>query len=190
MYHSAGNFMLSMYFYYYGYGISQKIKGMIDIAGGPLRYYVAAQILLPLILDTDVEDIVKNGDKVHKFFLKSLSSTGFDIGFKTKYETVSFIHYIKSPDYGEVFAATWNHPNVLKLFIHGRNDTLFNSDLLNEKVIYYAYRKELDKSYEEKLTKKYEEFYKPKVTPKNLQERFIFTIPKGQHSVHNQQRNH
>ena len=46
--------MLSMYFYYYGYGISQKIKGMIDIAGAPLRYYLAAQVLLPLILDTDV----------------------------------------------------------------------------------------------------------------------------------------
>lgn len=72
-----------------------------------------------------------------------MSKTGFDLGFKTKFETLSFLHYVKSPNYGEIFEATWNHPNVLKLFIHGRNDTLFDSKLLNEKAIYYAYRKEL-----------------------------------------------
>lgn len=77
-----------------------------------------------------------------------MSSTGFDLGFHTKYETLSFIHYIKSPDYGEVFASTWNHPNVLKLFIHGRNDTLFNSSLLNQKAIYYTYKKDIPKDYE------------------------------------------
>jgi hypothetical protein len=45
--------MLGMYFFYYGYSISQKIKGIIDISGGPLRYYISAQMLTPIILETD-----------------------------------------------------------------------------------------------------------------------------------------
>lgn len=44
--------MLSMYFYYYGFSIASKIKGMIDIAGGPLRYYFSARTLVPIILAT------------------------------------------------------------------------------------------------------------------------------------------
>jgi phage terminase large subunit len=98
---------------------------MIDISGGPLRYYISARTLVPIILATDFNEIVQNADKVHKLFLKSMSTVGFDLGFKTKYETLSFLHYIKHPDYGEIFDATWNHPNILKKFIHGRNDTLF-----------------------------------------------------------------
>lgn len=44
---------MSMYFKYYGEKIWPRIKGMIDIAGGPLRFYLAAQLFTPLILDTD-----------------------------------------------------------------------------------------------------------------------------------------
>jgi|688.fasta_scaffold153643_4 hypothetical protein len=98
-----------------------------------------------------------------------MSRTGFDIGFTTKYETLSFLHYIKAPEYGEIFPTTWNHPNVLKLFIYGRNDTLFTPSLLNEKAIYYTYAKELPKDYESKLIKKYEKLYTPKNSPSNLQ---------------------
>lgn len=118
-----------------------------------------------------------------------MSSTGFGMDFKSKYETMSFLHYIKSPDYGEIFDATWNHPSVLKLFIHGRKDTLFQPKLLNEKVVYYCYQKKLKDSYEEKLTDKYEKLFKPKSRPQQLQERFVFAIPRGQHSVHRQERN-
>lgn len=41
-----------MYFFYYGYAIESKIKGMIDISGAPLRFYAAAQMLTPVIMDT------------------------------------------------------------------------------------------------------------------------------------------
>ena len=53
VYHSAGNLILSMYFYYFGYDISRRLKGMIDISGAPLRYYMSAQLLVPIIMDTD-----------------------------------------------------------------------------------------------------------------------------------------
>lgn len=78
---------------------------------------------------------------------------------------------------------------MLKLFIHGRNDTLFESKLLNEKVAYYCYLNKLDGSYEERLTDKYEKLFKPKLRPEQLQDRFVFAIPWGQHSVHKQERN-
>lgn len=58
VYHSAGNFILSMYFYYYGFSIAPKIKGMIDISGAPLRYYMSAQLLVPVIMNADFREIV------------------------------------------------------------------------------------------------------------------------------------
>jgi len=57
--------------------------------------------------------------------MKNVSKTGFDLGFKSKYETLSFLHYVKCEEYGEMFESTKNHPKILKLIIHGRNDTLF-----------------------------------------------------------------
>lgn len=54
IYHSAGNFILSMYFYYFGNDdLYSRIRGMIDIAGAPLRYYISARTLVPVILNTD-----------------------------------------------------------------------------------------------------------------------------------------
>lgn len=97
MYHSAGNFILGMYFHLYGYGLAGKIKGLIDISGGPLRYYTAAQLLVPVVLQADFEEIMQNSDKVSRMFLKAVGSTGFDLGFKSKYQTLSFLHYTRSP---------------------------------------------------------------------------------------------
>jgi len=31
---------------------------MIDISGAPLRYYISAQLLVPVILETDFKEIV------------------------------------------------------------------------------------------------------------------------------------
>ncbi len=68
-----------------------------------------------------------------------------------------------------MFDTTWNHPKVLKLFIHGRNDSLFDSKLLNEKVMYFTYQKELEQSYNQKLLEKYKQMYKPSSKVENLQ---------------------
>jgi len=32
--------------------------------------------------------------------LKNVSKAGFDLGYKTKYETIGFLHFIKCPEYG------------------------------------------------------------------------------------------
>ena len=71
---------------------------MIDIAGAPLRYYTSARMLSPVIIETDVAEMIKNGDRVHQFFIKSMSSLGFDLGFN-KYNTLAFLHFMKSPNY-------------------------------------------------------------------------------------------
>lgn len=41
------------------------------------------------------------------------------------------MRYIQSKDFGKGFVNTTNHPNILKLFIHGNKDTLFETTLLN-----------------------------------------------------------
>lgn len=92
---------------------------------------------------------------MHEFFVTSLSSMGFDLGFKNKYQTLSFLRLVKSPDYGELFETTRHHPEVLKLIIHGRKDTLFDSTLLNEKAIYFSMLRELEEGYNQELVKKY-----------------------------------
>lgn len=76
---------------------------MIDIAGGPLRFYPSARIFIPIVMNTNFEEITKNIDKVHNYFMKTVSGVGFNLGFRDKYETASFFRYMKTPDYNSVF---------------------------------------------------------------------------------------
>ena len=103
-------------------------------------------MLAPLILSTDIQEVIDNIDQVHKFFIKSVSALGFDLGF-SKYNTLALFNMIKNPDMAEAFEATWHHPAVLKLMIHGRNDGVFSDELLNEKAIYYTYKRSLNPQY-------------------------------------------
>ena len=106
-----------------------------------------------------------------------MKQTGFDLNFRDKYDTLAFMHYIKNPGYNELFKVAEGYPNILKLFIYGRRDTLFETRLINEKVIFYSYKNKMDSELESKLAKKYEMMRGSK--EKNLQERFICAIPKG-----------
>lgn len=63
--------------------------------------------------------------------IKNIQKVGFPLAFNNKYETLAFIKYVKSKDYGELFANMVNHPKILKLIIHGLRDPLFEPPLLN-----------------------------------------------------------
>lgn len=77
-----------------------------------------------------------------------MSSAGFRLDFKNKYQTLSFMRYIQSKNYGIGFQITLDHPNILKLIIHGTKDSLFESPLLNEKAIHFCYKRNLPENYE------------------------------------------
>lgn len=98
---------------------------MIDIAGGPSIFYSSARMFSPIILETDFATFEKEVDKIHKIFLRAISSTGFNLDFKNKYQTLAFMRYIQSKNYGVGFQITLDHPKILKLIIHGTKDALF-----------------------------------------------------------------
>ena len=68
---------------------------------------------------------MEEGDKIHKFFMSSMKQTGFSLDFRDKYDTLSFMHFIKNPGFSELFEVSRHYPNLLKLLVYGRNDTLF-----------------------------------------------------------------
>ena len=57
---------------------------------------------------------------------------------------------------------------------------------LDEKAIFYLYNKDttLDSEYEKNLSQKYNQVHG--TNPKNLQEKFIYKIKEGKHSLHMQ----
>lgn len=71
---------------------------------------------------------------------------------------------------------------VLKCFIYGRNDNRIPEPYLNQTAIYYCHKRKLDDTYEERIRKVLSERYG--VNAVNVQERFIFNIEGGKHSLH------
>lgn len=77
-----------------------------------------------------------------------------------------------------------NLPKVLKLFLYGSKDRIFPEHLIHEKALYYSYVNTLDPEYEAKLNRAYSKLYGHSCH--NVQERFIFCMEGGQHSLHMQ----
>ena len=96
------------------------------------------------------------------------------------------MRYIKSKNYGELFEMARQYPKIVKLLIYGQNDTIFETVLLNEKSIFYTYKNKPEIN-EEIITEKYTKIF-PKERVKNVQEKFIFAVPKAQHSLHTQEK--
>ena len=78
--------------------------------------------------------------------MKAMKQLGFELGFQDKYQTLSFMRYIKSNKYGELFEMAHYYPPVVKLLVYGRNDTIFETQLLNEKSIFYTYKNKPEKN--------------------------------------------
>lgn len=88
----------------------------------------------------NLQKYTKNADLAHKLFTKMMSSTGFALDLNQSMKHLSFIHYIKS-NYKN-FRRYLEPPQSAQAFVR-RNDTLFESKLLNEKVAYYCYLNKL-----------------------------------------------
>ena len=75
---------------------------------------------------------------------------------------------------------------VLKCFIYGRQDNRLAEENLNETAIYYCHKRTFDETYENKIRTIFNEKYGMKID--NSQERFVYNIDGGKHSIHIQRR--
>ena len=103
VYHSFGSFVLGTYLNVYGLKHLKFLKGMIEISGSPIRFYMAARSLGSFVLSFQFQDLLEEGDSIHKFFMSSMKQTGFNLKFRDRYDTLSFMHFIKNPGFSELF---------------------------------------------------------------------------------------
>jgi hypothetical protein len=94
--------------------------------------------------------------------------------------------YKSGRGFQEIFEDLRKLPNVLKCFIFGRKDIVFPEDKINEKVAFYSYKNKFEPSYQLQLEKTYERFFGTK--SENVQERFVYSIEGGYHSIHMQKK--
>lgn len=98
VYHSFGSFILGLYLHFFKEQFpANRLKGMIDIAGSPLRYYITARVLGPIIFSFTFQEFFEHADQVHEYFLNSMKQLNFELDYRNKYDTMAFIHYLFCP---------------------------------------------------------------------------------------------
>jgi hypothetical protein len=118
--------------------------------------------------------------------LRSLEANNVPYPFG-KYSTLGYLNaFGNGMGFGEMFSYNRMWYPVLKCFIYGREDNRISEEYLNEAAIYYCHKRKFEESYEAKIQDILKEGYGLKVD--NVQERFIFNIEKGKHSIHVQNR--
>lgn len=75
---------------------------------------------------------------------------------------------------------------VLKCFIYGRQDNRLSEEGLNQSAVYYCHKQKITPENEVKVQQFLKETYN--LTVDNAQERFIYNLEGGKHSIHMQRR--
>jgi hypothetical protein len=94
--------------------------------------------------------------------------------------------YQSQPGFKEMFEYIRNIPNVLKCFIYGKKDAQFLDLYLHEKAIFFTYKNKFEPTYDALLQKAYQRCWGKKCD--NVQEKFVYCIEDGYHSLHMQRK--
>ena len=187
LYHSFGTFIANVFFYLYPEQAS-RIKGIIELGGAPIQFYVVIRENLILFSQITVDFLYEQAEMVYQGYILNMEDfrkRGIPINvYENKYQAIGIVRLFKSEWFKKMFEIGRHLPKVLKLFCYGSKDKLFTKNLLSEKAMFYCYKNQLDETYEREMAEKYEGLYGQKV--KNIQERFVFDLEGAGHSLHMQ----
>ena len=79
---------------------------MIEIAGAPMRFYLAAKVLVPFFYNLKFEEILDKTHYIHEFFIAKMKEIKFEVSFENMHETISFLLYWMNEATHELFAVS------------------------------------------------------------------------------------
>lgn len=185
LYHSFGTFSLVNYLRLYGQ--DHRIAGLIDIGGASIRFYPLLRNFIRENHSISHQYLLHNADEMHQRLQSNPDrvKAGFN-SFRNKYQSILHLKLATEESFQQMFELFRHLPGVLKAFVYGANDRIFPEHLVNEKAIHYSYASRFDLDYEGRVREAYRQCYGVEV--ENVQERFIFRVEGGSHSIHMQAR--